>query len=446
MVEIVIMIKSVFQQLLHNLRYQKLSQDIAYTLGSFIVLAISGIIINVVVTAFRDSSALGVFNLAYAVYIIASQFAVLGLHYSVLRYSAYYTESQEERGKILFTASICSLLLGMGTGLVIYMAVPVFEILFKSTKVANAIGYSALGLSLFPLNKVLQAYLNGLRHMKAFSIFQGLRYLTVMVLVSLIAVSSLPIEYSTICFFVAELITSLLIIFYIHKEKLVRDLVFTSEWMRRHFAFGMKGFFSGMFAEVNSRLDVLMVGFFLTERAVGIYSFAAMLVDGLYHVLVMIRVNFNPMLVSALRDKQWKTVQRLRVQTQKFVLPVVTFLSLTLVICFYLFTVWIMPDKGLQEGLPSLIILLTGLVSISFLVPFDNLMLVSGHPGYQTIQQLVIVGSNLLFSLVLIPNLGIEGAAAGTAIGYVAGISILVIFTRRLIGWRLLTNTYVGKN
>ena len=62
----------------------------------------------------------------------------------------------------------------------------------------------------------------------------------------------------------------------------------------KHLVFGFRGLGAGMFAEFNSRVDVLVIGFFLEDRAVGIYSFAAMLVDGIYHVLAMIRINFNP--------------------------------------------------------------------------------------------------------------------------------------------------------
>jgi Na+-driven multidrug efflux pump len=38
--------------------------------------------------------------------------------------------------------------------------------------------------------------------------------------------------------------------------------------------------------------------------------------------------------------------------------------------------------------------------------------------------------------------LGIAGAACGTALSYVAGISALLWFSRRIVGWNLLTNRF----
>ena len=98
----------------------------------------------------------------------------------------------------------------------------------------------------------------------------------------------------------------------IARLRLAGTLRLRRDWVVRHYKFGTKGLAAGLFTEVNSRVDVLMIGFFLSDRATGIYSFAAMLVDGVYHVLAMVRINFNPILVAAIRDKDWKTAQNLR--------------------------------------------------------------------------------------------------------------------------------------
>ena len=78
-------------------RAHKLTRDIGWTLGSFVMLAASGMVINLVVAGARDAAALGVFNQAYAVYIIASQLATLGLHYSVLRHAALHEADEVTR-------------------------------------------------------------------------------------------------------------------------------------------------------------------------------------------------------------------------------------------------------------------------------------------------------------------------------------------------------------
>jgi Na+-driven multidrug efflux pump len=67
-------------------------------------------------------------------------------------------------------------------------------------------------------------------------------------------------------------------------------------------------------------------------------------------------------------------------------------------------------------------------------------MVVSGHPGYQAAQQVTAVTANVLFAVALLPFLGIEGAALGTAASYFVGIFMLIVFARRLLGWNLIFN------
>ena len=178
-------------------------------MGSFGVLTLSGIAINLIVVTLRDATALGVFNLAYAVYIVASQLAVCGIHYSVLRASAHLSEDKPERRRMLATATAFALVAGLIVAGAVYLGRPLFLRVFGSESGAMAISYAGLGLALFPLNKVLIAHINGLRHMRAFSLLQAARYVLVMLWVAWISGSDLPFEWSGLAFLVAEGVTTI---------------------------------------------------------------------------------------------------------------------------------------------------------------------------------------------------------------------------------------------
>jgi O-antigen/teichoic acid export membrane protein len=423
----------------------KLTTDIAWSMGSLVILSASGILINLVIAGYRDAAALGVFNQSYAIYIVASQIAVFGLHYSVMRHAALYDQDPQARGRMLVNAGIFSIILGGGAAGLAFFGAPVIGRLLQSSAVENAVRYAASGLLLFPLNKVILGYLNGLRCMKAFFTLQSGRYILVMAWVSLISASEQPFELSTLGFLVAEAATSIGACLYMLRRGLLPRLILDHSWTRRHFIFGGKSLLSGIFVELNSRVDVLLVGFFLTDRDVGIYSFAAMLVDGLYHVMAFVRINFNPILVGNLRDRDWVGMRKLLQQTKRYVFPGTAAASLFLILAFWMLTGKVMPEKGLAEGMLPLTILLTGLTLIAAFVPFDNLMLVSGFPGLQTLQHMTLVAANIAFNLAIIPLLGIIGAAAATGLSYIAGISALIFLSRRVLGWNLLSNRVVER-
>ena len=415
-----------------------MARNISLTMISFVILAASGVIINLFVVAARDSAALGVFNQAYSVYIVVSQFAVFGLHYSVMRSAAFHEHDPAELGRVIVSAAAPALFMGACAAAAVYFAEPLLARMFDSPQTGAAISISALGLALFPLNKVMIGFINGLRHMAAFAALQAIRYIVVAIIAVWVAFSSLPFEYALYCFGAAELLTALGAFAYIASRRLCAWRLPDAEWIGRHFSFGAKSLAAGLFGEINTRIDVLMLGVFLDDRAVGIYSFAALLLDGLFHVLAMIRVNYNPFLVSALRDGRQEEANDLLRKTRVRVPAAMLALSVLVTGAFVIFCTYILPGKDLMSGLPSLVILLSSMTLVSGLVPYDNLMLASGRPGYQTIQQMCAVLANVIGNLALIPLLGIEGAALGTACGFVIGTLVLLWMSKRMLGWNLL--------
>ncbi|MHC8440585.1 MAG: lipopolysaccharide biosynthesis protein [Candidatus Eutrophobiaceae bacterium] len=429
-----------FKRLQEQFLSGELSRDVAYTMGSFLALAVSGIIISVVLAVFRGTEALGIFNIAYAMYIMASQFAVWGMHYSVLRFSAWHKGDQEELGKMLATAIGCSLLSGALSAIALWFASPVIGMLFDNRQTVDAIRYASLGLAFFPMNKVLLAHLNGLQEMKMFASIMASRYFLVLVFVAVVAVGDLPIAISALGFLFSELIVAVALLAAIRKSDLAGRLKLSGRWAKQHLSFGTKSLCSGVAMELNSRVDVIIAGAFLGERAAGIYSFAALLVDGLCHMLAMIRINFNPRLVAYIRDRRWESLRELRRLARVYVLPATLGLSALILAFFWVVTHTFISSTDLGEGLVSLLILLFGLNLVCVFVPFDNLLLVTGHPMHQMGQQATMLASNITVSICLVSVLGIEGIALGTACSYLANTVILIICARTLFGWKLLAN------
>ena len=61
------------------------------------------------------------------------------------------------------------------------------------------------------------------------------------------------------------------------------------EWSKVHLNYGIRCFLSGVFLELKSRVDILMLGFFLSDYEVGIYSFSALFAEGFFQVLIVLQ-------------------------------------------------------------------------------------------------------------------------------------------------------------
>lgn len=436
------MLQKLMQRYTQAMAY-KISRDLLWSFGSFFVLAICGVAMNLVIGFTRDASALGVFNLAYSFYLIASQIATMGVHYSVLRSGAYHQENVAERGLMLGSACVLALTLGLLFCAIVAYFAPLSAWIFKSKETAEAIFYAAFGLALFPLNKVMISYLNSLRHIRAFSLMQIMRYLIVFAVISYVSLSDMNFSYATLSFAVAEIFTCLACMLYFACNRLMHHLSVRKHWLSQHLKFGSKGVLAGIFLDLNTRLDVLLLGTMLNEHMVGIYSFAAMLMDGVQHVLALLRINFNPILVKALRDGHHDQAQRLLTLSKRYVTLGTAALCTLIVAMFFVATHYLMPDKGFADGLSCLLILCAGFTLIAGFMPFDNVLLVSGHPGYQTIQSALVTLMNVVLCFAIVPFIGVEGAALATVGAYVTGTMLLCLISPRVIGWDLLHNRFV---
>ena len=96
----------------------KFGRDLAWNVGAFGVLALSGVVLNVVMGSVYGPEALGVFSQAFALYLFASQIAALGLHLSGLKHISEHAGDTAQCRRIagavlvpaVVSASVCTAL------------------------------------------------------------------------------------------------------------------------------------------------------------------------------------------------------------------------------------------------------------------------------------------------------------------------------------------------
>jgi O-antigen/teichoic acid export membrane protein len=191
--------------------------------------------------------------------------------------------------------------------------------------------------------------------------------------------------------------------------------------------------------EMNTRVDVVFIGYFLGDHEVGVYSFAAMLADGMVHLLAVVRNNLTPITVALIGERRDAEAERLIQRVRNLLMPGFAGLSVAVVTGFALAVGVLAPGRGLDDGILPLAVLLLGLTFVSSLVPFDATLIAGGRPGLQTLQQFVVFATNVVLNTVLIPLFGITGAALGTAGACLVGGTVLVGLCRWTVGWNLVT-------
>jgi O-antigen/teichoic acid export membrane protein len=202
--------------------------------------------------------------------------------------------------------------------------------------------------------------------------------------------------------------------------------------------FGAKGVLSGVFVELNTRVDVLAIGWFSSDADVGRYSLAAVFAEGLYQCLIVVRNQMNPVVAKLLAEREHDQIVDLVRRSWRYLYPAMTFTYLAGLGVFYLVLMHHLHTAEPRDALVCYAILGAGVLSVSGFVPFDSVLLHSGRPGHHTLFTFFVTGTNLVLNLLLIPLWGIAGAAFGTALALALSVVYLSIIMRWQLGFSYL--------
>ncbi|MCH7833089.1 MAG: oligosaccharide flippase family protein [Proteobacteria bacterium] len=414
----------------------KFLTDTAWNYAAFAIMAATGVILNFFIAMHFGIETLGVFNQIYAVYIVTAQLAVMGLHDSVQKHNAEYPDLPER----LEVLSAAALWLALGSGLL--TAILIFALsgpigrLADSEAVGRGIAMAAPGLLFFALNKVLMGILNGRRRMKAFAAGQAFRVSVILASCLGIAALGLPGYMLGASFTIAEvaLLPGLLWVLRPPLAGFGGGAEFR-HWLANHFRFGTKALVNGFLAESYIRVDIIMLGVFVSDHAVGIYSFAALFIEGLYQVPSVVRTIANPVLVRLFAASEKGPIVGFCRRTAGLSAAIYVAAAGAVVVIFpYLEPFF--PDQLVPQSTPVLWVLVSGLLVYAAFIPLDHALLQAGSPGRQSLLMSANVAANVALNLALIPFFGIMGAAIATAVAFAVSTLNLNLAAGRWLGMR----------
>lgn len=412
-------------------------RDVSWNLASVVILGICGFALNIVIGRYYGAAAFGIFSQVLAVYYIFSQLAVGGFVFSTLHFTSADPEEREAVRRIITTALLLTAALAAAVCLGAFFLAGWIGSLFSSDGVAQGILWVLPGLWCFALNKVLLMALNGLRHMRAYAVFTALRYALILVGAVILALARADAGMLPLCLSLGEVLLLPLLAFYLLRlyPPALQGL---RHWFGRHLHFGGYAFFSGLLMDINLKVDVLLLGFYLSDQVVGVYNFAAMLaIEGLYQIVVVIQMNMNPLLSRLKTEKRMNDLRGYVRRAALFLGPSLAAVSCLIAWLYPKLTLWLTGSSDFIPGRTYFAVLMVGIVIGSSHLPFLFLLNQWAYPGWFTLFLLAIVGTNFLLNWLLIPLWGALGSAIGTGLTYaLTGIYLTVFLTFSAGGYR----------
>ena len=390
---------------------------LVWNMASTVILAVGGLLFSILIALFYDPETLGVFNQAYAYYILFSQFSVLGVHMATAKLTAEHHKDALPQ-KLLWTGIVCVLIVSLACVLVIGGFFLITG-LVNQGNVWFATLLTLTALPLFSVNKVALSYLNGLSQMRAYAVFQALRPIFIVGSILFLSLKGYPGKYLAASFCLAELALLIFLALYAAVDRIPLkrpNFALAKELLR----FGISIFPGNLILEFNTKIDIICLGLFTgNDYLVGIYSFAALFAEGFYQLFVVVRRIINPKITQAyslregLRDHLNDLVALVK-KYLRFGAPA----AAVLLIGIYYAACYILKREPYLAALLPLAVLACSIAANSKNICLGNLLSDIGKPSAESLVNLIAAASNVVFNCILIPLFGLIGAAVATGISY----------------------------
>ncbi|MCJ7544530.1 MAG: polysaccharide biosynthesis C-terminal domain-containing protein [Phycisphaerae bacterium] len=415
----------------------KLRTDVLWNVASLGVLGVGGVLLNILIAVFYGASDLGIFNEVYAIYIVFAQFAVGGVHWSALKHVAQHTDHPRRCAAIIAAALALGVLFAAASSLVFWLSRPLCARVLGDANVATGMAWATLGLFFFSINKVLMAVLNGYRRMKLYAVFSALRPVLMVAALGGIILAGWPGSRLAGIFSASEIVLFIGLGTSVRRHLGVPRWRELKLWIGTHLPFGAKSFASGMLMELNTRVDVLMLGYFTSARLVGGYSLGATLAEGLSQLSIVFRTNFNPLLTRYLTEGRGEELRSLFRKGKRAGYLAVGGVGALAILLFPHVVGFVTRSPDFRQSWLVFAILTGGIIVTAGYTPFGQILIQGGRPGWHCLMTLAAVLFNVLFNGLFIPVWGLAGAAVATALALCFSVVLINILAYRFFGVRI---------
>ena len=417
--------KKISQESMEGLGLNKLARNVGSTLGRQLLSGLLQLITVVIIARVYGAAINGSYALALLLPSMLATFLNLGIGPA----NVYYLGSSQVAPRTaLLTASKFVVLLS-----VIGLVFGGLLVELKSEVFFPGINTLALWLGLlgFPIS-LMQGFISsifqGLQKFKAFNLVLFAQpAITLMLVMSLVVLGNNDLYLLVVAYLVAGVITLLLSYWVLKKYISVTKGELEGGYSKKAIGYGYKAHLSNVMAFVNYKADIFLVNFFLNPASTGVYVIAVQLSERLWMFSQSISTVLLPRLSELSSDKD----------KRELITPLITRFTLFFtVLISIVFALAARPFISIVFGneydgvLAPLLILLPGIVLTSGSRILSNDLAARGKPELNFYAAIIVVFCNIIINIILIPSLGLTGAAIATTTAYSINFIIKVFMYR----------------
>jgi O-antigen/teichoic acid export membrane protein len=399
---------------------------------SLIVMGGSGVAVNSLIANVYGPAVLGVFNVLLAVLIVVGQIATVGTQYSVLKLIAERADRPRPARRIFYSGLAVAAMASAACAAALYFLSKPAGRVFGGDAVEQGLVWLAPALFCYGINKYLLNAVNGLGQLKSYALLSALRFVLLGCAVVALALTDAPASLLPAAFVVSELPLTVLLLWVCLGVFGPPRRPLSRVWMKQHLRFGLRAMPGGLVSEANTRIDIVIASAFLSADRLGVYVFAATLVEGALQLPLIPRRIIEPRYAAAGSNPVAKFALLTEARTSGLVLMLVGSMGCVVFLSTVLACGIIGPE--FSGAWPVLLVMLGGAIAYGSYAPLAGILAQAGYPAQQSWLNMASMTLNVLLNLALVPAFGIQGAAIAVSLSLVFSAVMLRAAVRHYTG------------
>lgn len=340
--------------------------------------------------------------------------------------NVYYVGSGRLPVSQLMENSVAFSILGTVIGLLLILTIMISGLLPVILPGVSS-GYLMLGmiaLPLFLLNGNMTAILQGLRRILALNIFNVIGSLLTVILTAIfIIVLDFGIPGALLALLSAQIIILLLMGCRVKQEGAHFRPKWNSQIVKPTLGYGMKCYIASILQFFNYRLDVFIVNFFLGPVSVGIYGASVALAELLWQIPNAAGFVIFPKSANSTQEVMNSFTPRVFWR-----ILAITIVGAIVLALFGKLAIRIVFSSAFLAAYIPLLVLLPGVVLLGGCKILSNDISGRGYPQYNSITSGISLVGTIILDFVLIPKMGVVGAALASTVSYSLAFFIMLGF------------------
>lgn len=303
-----------------------------------------------------------------------------------------------------------------------------------------------LSLVCFPLVLLtanISSFFQGLQQFKEFNIVLLLQPILNLITISTLVLLGVEnLLYVMMSYFVSLLITQCVAYHLLRKLLSSTECPKPKDYGRQLLNYGYKAHFSNILAFINYRADLFILGYFLGPLSVGIYVIAVNITEKLWLLSNAISTVILPKLSELSNDEDKRKV--LTPLIARWVLWL-TFIAAGLLALVGEVLIHLIFGAEFKEAYTAILYLLPGIVLGACSKVLANDIAARGRPDLNLATSWISVSINVIGNIILIPKMGLTGAALATSISYSINFLMRLAMHHYFTRVPFYQNLFIGK-